>query len=74
MHVQTCAIVHLNSICDIYWIATVFEKMRERNSDFSFPNSASTKKKKKNRSLDGRDKSNSIVYFDQLNLMDSSVD
>lgn len=30
--------------------------------------------KKKNRSLDGRDKSSSIVYFDQFNLMNSLVD
>lgn len=50
----------------------MFEQRRQRNSDFYFLTSTSAKKK--NRSLDSRDKSSSIVYFDQFNLMNSSVD
>lgn len=49
----------------------MFEQRRQRNSDFYFLTSTSAKK---NRSLDGRDKSSSIVYFDQFNLINSSVD
>lgn len=49
----------------------MFEQRRQRNSGSYFLTSTSAKKK--NRSLDGRDKSSSIVYFDQFNL-DSSVD
>lgn len=48
----------------------MFEQRRQRNSDFYFLTSTSAK----NRSLNGRDKSTSIVCFDQFNLMNSSVD